>query len=311
MNKNTYLITGGAGFIGSHIVRHVLDRGEAVRVFDNFSTGRRDNLAGLENDIELVEGDLRDLEAVRAAAKGVRYVLHLGALGSVQRSVDDPLTTHDVNITGTLNALLAARDAGVERFVFSSSSSVYGNTPTLPKHEAMPPMPLSPYALSKLTGEHYARLFRQLYGLRAYSLRYFNVFGPRQDPHSQYAAVIPLFVSAYRERRPPVIHGDGEQTRDFTFVENVAQANLACCSAPDEAAGEAFNIGFGGRLSVNRLAEAIAEALGSDLRPEHDEPRPGDVRDSQASVEKAERLLGWKPTVSFEEGLRRTVAWQP
>ena len=304
-----YLITGGAGFIGSNLVRHLLAQGEQVRILDNFSTGRRENVAELARDIECVEGDLRNDADVQRAMVGVRYVLHLGALGSVSRSVQDPMTTHEVNSTGTLRALIAARDAGVERFVFSSSSSVYGNTPVLPKQEDMTPTPLSPYALSKLTGEHYVRLFYSLYGLATFSLRYFNVFGPRQNPKSQYAAVIPLFVDALQAGQAPVIYGDGEQTRDFTYVDDVIAANLACCSAPAEAAGGVFNVAWGNRVSVNELARRIGGLLGRDIPPVYQAPRAGDVRDSQADATRAHRLLGWQPRVPFDDGLRRTVEW--
>jgi nucleoside-diphosphate-sugar epimerase len=309
MSSDLYLVTGGAGFIGSNLVRRLLAEGQRVRVLDNFATGRRENLHGLERDVDVVEGDLRSDADTQRAARGARYVLHLGALGSVARSVQDPLTTNEVNITGTLRMLVAARDAGAERFVFSSSSSVYGNTPTLPKREDMTPLPLSPYALSKLAGEHYGRIFHQLYGLQTYSLRYFNVFGPRQNPKSQYAAVIPLFVDAYRHDRAPVIHGDGGQTRDFTFVEDVISANLCCCRAPSEAAGGVFNVAWGHRVSILQLAQQIGELLGKRIAPLHEPPRAGDVRDSQADATRARTLLGWAPAVPFAEGLRRTVAW--
>lgn len=309
MSAPLYLVTGGAGFIGSNVVRRLLADGRRVRVLDNFATGRRENLAGLERDLDVVEGDLRSDEDVRRAVQGARYVLHLGALGSVVRSVEDPATTHDVNATGTLRVLLAARDAGAERVVFSSSSSVYGDTPTLPKREDMTPTPLSPYALSKLAGEQYGRIFHALYGLKTYSLRYFNVFGPRQNPKSQYAAVIPLFIDAYRQDRAPTIYGDGGQTRDFTFVDDVVEANLLCCAAPDEAAGGVFNVAWGRRVAVLDLAKTIGGLMGKDIPPVHRPPRPGDVRDSQADSARAEALLGWKPAVPFEEGLRRTVAW--
>ena len=304
-----YLVTGGAGFIGSNLVRHLLAQGERVRVLDNFSTGRRENLQGLTGPIECVEGDLRAEADVRQAVAGVRYVLHLGALGSVGRAVQDPLTTHEVNMTGTLRLLLAAREAGVERLVFSSSSSVYGNTPVLPKQEDMIPTPLSPYALSKLAGEHYGRLFFELYGLRTFILRYFNVFGPRQNPKSQYAAVIPLFVDALRSGRAPVIYGDGGQTRDFTYVDDVIAANLACCAAPDAAAGGVYNVAWGNRVSVNELARRIGQLLGREIPPVYQPARAGDVRDSQADATRARDRLGWRPQVPFEEGLRRTVAW--
>ncbi len=225
------------------------------------------------------------------------------------RSVEDPQTTHDVNVTGTLKLLLAAREAGVERVVLSSSSSVYGDTPELPKREDMLPNPLSPYALSKLTGEHYLRIFHDLYGLRTYSLRYFNVFGPRQDPASHYAAVIPLFVAALKRDAAPVIYGDGEQTRDFTYVDDVVAGNLCCMDAPDEAAGGVFNLAWGYRTSVNELAAKIAALMGKDIRPVHQDPRPGDVRDSQADSTRAREQLGWAANVPFEDGLRRTVEW--
>lgn len=304
-----YLVTGGAGFIGSNLVRHLLERGDQVRVLDNFATGRRENLQELMGRIEVVEGDLRVEADVQRAVAGVRYVLHLGALGSVSRSVQDPQTTHEVNATGTLRMLMAAREAGVERFVFSSSSSVYGNTPVLPKQEDMTPTPLSPYALSKLNGEHHVRLFHTLYGMKTFSLRYFNVFGPRQNPKSQYAAVIPLFVDALRAGRAPVIFGDGEQTRDFTYVADVIAANLACCTAPEAAAGGVYNVAWGNRISVNELARRIGQLVGRELPPVYQPARAGDVRDSQADATRAHTLLGWQPRVPFEEGLRRTVAW--
>lgn len=304
-----YLITGGAGFIGSNMAHHLLGRGEKVRVLDNFSTGRRENLEGLGTGFELVEGDLIDPVAVGRAVKGVRYILHFGALPSVIRSVEDPWSANSVNIDGTLQLLIAARDAGVERLVFSSSSSVYGNTPVLPKREDMTPNPLSPYAVQKLAGEHYGRIFHELYGLKTYALRYFNVFGPRQNPKSQYAAVIPLFIQSMLQGRPPLIHGDGEQTRDFTFVEDIISANLACCTAPDDAAGEVFNVAWGNRISVNALADTIAKILGTSIKPVHDPVRPGDVRDSQADAAKALRMIGWKPRISFDEGLSRTIDW--
>lgn len=309
LQPSPFLVTGGAGFIGSNVVRRLLADGHQVRVLDNFATGRRENLDGLPGNIELVEGDLRSESDVKRAVKGVRYILHLGALGSVARSVEDPLTTHDVNATGTLRLLVAARDAGAERVVFSSSSSVYGNTPTLPKRESMTPQPLSPYALSKLSGEHDCRLFYELYGLSAFSLRYFNVFGPRQNPKSQYAAVIPLFVDALRSGRAPVLHGDGLQTRDFTFVDDVVQANLCCCAAPREAAGAAYNVAWGNRISILELARKIAELLDVKIEPIHAAPRAGDVRDSQADAALAKEKIGWQPRVPFDEGLRRTVEW--
>lgn len=304
-----YLVTGGGGFIGSSIVRTLADRGKAVRVVDDFSTGRRVNLEGLERKIELLEGDIRDDAVLKRAVPGIRFVLHLAAIPSVVRSVEDPLLTNSVNVCGTLKLLVAARDAGADRFVFSSSSSVYGDTPVLPKQEDMNPSPRSPYALSKLTGEYYARMFRDLYGLKTFSLRYFNVFGPRQNPRSQYAAVIPRFVAALAAGESPVIHGDGSQTRDFTFVDDVVAANLACCTAPAESAGCVCNIGCNQRITINDLAGKIAAIMGSAVKAVHDAPQKGDVRDSQADVSRAARLIGWTPKVSLEEGLRRTVDW--
>lgn len=304
-----YLVTGGSGFIGSNLVRALLGQGRRVRVLDNLSTGRRENLQDIESRIEFILGDLRDAGTVRRAVQGARHVLHAAALPSVARSVQDPFTTNEVNVTGTVNLLLAARDAKVERLVFSSSSSVYGDTPVLPKREDMTPRPQSPYALSKLTGEHYARLFTELYGLATFSLRYFNVFGPRQDPASQYAAVIPRFIEALRHDQAPVIYGDGAQTRDFTFVEDVVSANLCCCRAPFEAAGMAFNVAWGNRVSIRDLAQQLARIMGKDIRPAHEPARAGDVRDSQADSSLAMTHLNWEPRVPFEEGLRRTIEW--
>ena len=304
-----YLVTGGAGFIGSNIVRRLLVENKPVRVLDNFSTGSRENLSTLEGSLEVVEGDLRSAEAVAGALQGIRCVIHLGALPSVSRSIKDPQATHDVNITGTLNLLLRAREAGVERLVFSSSSSVYGDTKVLPKREDMTPQPKSPYALSKLAGEHYVRLFCELYGLKTFSLRYFNVFGPRQNPHSQYAAVIPLFIDALQKKQKLIIFGDGEQTRDFTFVDDVVSANLACCEAPESAAGDVYNVAHGFRISINQLATRLEELLGVKPGRDYQPSLPGDVRDSQADSSKAKQKLGWKPMAPFDEGLRRTVAW--
>lgn len=304
-----YLVTGGAGFIGSNIVHRLVKMDSSVRVLDDLSSGRLENLQEVAGAIEFIRGDIRDPATVAAAVRGVRYVLHVAAMPSVVRSVEDPLTTNAVNVEGTLRLLLASRDAGVERFVFSSSSSVYGDSPVLPKRENMIPMPLSPYAVQKLAGEGYCKNFYQLYGLKTFILRYFNVFGPRQNPKSQYAAVIPLFVDAIWAGRPPTIHGDGEQTRDFTFVDDVVDANLCCCTAPAEAAGKVYNIARGDRISINQLAQTINRILGKNIVPVHDAPRPGDVRDSQAESELARRVLGWQPRVGFEEGLAVTVEY--
>ena len=307
--KTQYLVTGGGGFIGSNIVRRLLSNGQNIRVLDDFSTGRRENLAGIENDVELIEGDIRDNVLRKKALKGVQYVLHLAAIPSVVRSVEDPLTTNSVNVCGTLKILIDARDAGVERVVFSSSSSIYGDTPILPKQEDMNPMPRSPYALSKLTGEYYCSLFRDLHGLKTFSLRYFNVFGPRQNPKSQYAAVIPCFIDSLKQNRSPVIHGDGNQTRDFTFVEDVVTANLCCCAAPEASAGSVCNIGCGDRITINELATRLAVIMGKNIEAVHDAPQKGDVRDSQADISRAKQLIQWTPKTNLDTGLRKTVEW--
>ena len=304
-----HLVTGGAGFIGSNLVRRLAGQGARVRVFDDLSSGHLENLAGLEASVEFVRGDLRDAAAVRAAARGVRHVFHVGALASVQASVDDPAATHEINVTGTLNVLLAARAAGAERVVFSSSASIYGDSPVMPKREDMLPAPLTGYALSKLAGEHYGRIFHGLYGLKFFALRYFNVFGPRQDPASHYAAVIPLFMRAYCAGRQPTIYGDGGQTRDFTFVEDVVSANLACLAAPDAAAGGVYNVAYGDRISVNDLARQIAALAGQPFAPTYAPARPGDVRESQADATLARRVLGWRPAHAFAEGLQATFDW--
>jgi nucleoside-diphosphate-sugar epimerase len=301
-----YLVTGGAGFIGSNIAAHLVNAGQTVRVLDNFLTGKRGNVPA---GVELIAGDLRHPADCRRACAGVRYVLHLGALPSVPRSVEDPVVSHDINVTGTLNLLVAARDAKCQRVVFSSSSSVYGDTPTLPKREDMTPAPLSPYAAHKLTGEHYCRIFWRLYGLETVALRYFNVFGPRQDPQSQYAAVIPRFITALLNDQPPTVFGDGTQSRDFTHVQNVIEANLAACAAPQEAVGETFNIAGGDRISLLDLIATINGILGKQIAPKFAPRRPGDVLHSQADIAKAARLLGWQPSVSFREGIEKAVAW--
>ena len=301
------LVTGGAGFIGSHIAARLVDRGDEVRVLDNFSSGKRDNLASLDGLIEIIEGDLRDTAAVRAAVAGVDTVFHQGAVPSVPRSIVDPETTFDVNVRGTLNLLLAARDAGCRRVVFASSSSVYGNTLVQPKMESMTPNPLSPYAISKLSGEQLCSVFTSIYGLETVALRYFNVFGPRQDPNSQYSAVIPKFLKALREGDTAVVYGDGEQSRDFTFVDNVVYANLRAAEAPD-AAGLVFNIASNKAISLNQLLRQMGELLGVEATATYTAPRPGDVRDSLADISRARELLGYGVLVPFEDGLKRTAA---
>lgn len=310
-----YLVTGGAGFIGSNIVEELLRRGERVVVLDDLSTGRRQNLdAALRTrpagapDPEIVEGDIRDRAIVRTAVRGVTHVLHQAALPSVQRSVEDPESSHAVNATGTLNLLVAARDAGVRRFVYASSSSVYGDSPELPKVESMTTSPLSPYAVSKLAGEHYCRSFHGLYGFETVSLRYFNIFGPRQDPTSQYAAVVPNFVKAATSGKPPTVFGDGQQSRDFTYIENAVDANLKACEAPGTACGRAYNIACGERVTLLQLLKILGRVTGAAIRPVHERPRPGDVRHSLADIQEARRHLGYEPRVSLEEGLRRTLA---
>lgn len=303
-----YLVTGGAGFIGSSIVAELVRHGERVRVLDNFSTGRRDNLGPFLERIDLVEGDLCDLPTVRQAVEGVDYVLHHAALASVQRSVDDPLATHAANTTGTLHLLVAARDAGVRRVVYASSSSIYGDSPTLPKREDMLPRPKSPYAVSKLTAAHYCQAFTEVFGLETVSLRYFNVFGPRQDPTSQYAAVVPLFITAMLQSESPVVYGDGHQSRDFTFVSNVMRANLLAATAPN-VAGRVFNVACGQRHTLLDLIATLNDILDTRITPIHTAPRPGDVRHSLADITAAQEALGYRVEVDFHEGLRRTVAW--
>lgn len=304
-----FLVTGGAGFIGSHIVDELLARDERVRVLDNFATGKKENLAHCRERIELIEGDIRDLGTCHQACAGVDFVLHQAALGSVPRSVADPLTSHEVNVTGMVKMLLAARDAGVKRFVYAASSSTYGDHPGLPKIEERIGNPLSPYAVTKYADELYAQVFGRCYGLPTIGLRYFNVFGPRQDPFSQYAAVIPLFVSALLRGEAPTINGDGEQTRDFTFVENAVQANLLACTAPAEAVGQTFNIACGERTSLNHLYRRLQTLLQTGIDPLYGPTRAGDVRDSLADIGKAERLLGYRGEVKFDQGLERSIRW--
>jgi UDP-glucose 4-epimerase len=307
IDMSSYLVTGGAGFIGSHLAEELLRRGHRVRIADSFITGHRRNLEHLRG-IELVEGDLADAAVADRAVAGIDYVLHQAAIPSVPRSVKDPLTSNRANIDASLNLLVAARDAGVKRLVYAGSSSAYGNTPTLPKREDMAPNPLSPYALQKLVAEQYCQMFTQLYGFETVTIRYFNVFGPRQDPGSPYSGVISLFSTALLEDRQPIIYGDGEQTRDFTYVANVVDGVLRACDAPG-AAGEVINVATGGRISLNELLTTMNRIMGKSLQAIYKEPRAGDVRDSQADITKARRLLGYEPSVGLEEGLTRTLQW--
>ena len=303
-------MTGGAGFIGSHIVRRLLLDGYRVRIIDDFSTGRRERLRNLGTGIELLEQSVTDARACARAVRGVDTVFHQAALPSVQRSLRDPLATHEADASGTLNLLIAAREAGVRRFVYAASSSAYGDTATLPKVEDLPAVPRSPYAVAKLCGEQYTRVFHGVYGLETVALRYFNVFGPGQHPQSQYAAVIPLFIRASLRDESPTIDGDGEQTRDFTYVGNVVEANLRASSAqPDAVAGKVFNIGGGDEISINQLWQVVAELTGASADPLYGPARPGDVRNSRADLKRAREDLGYAVSVSFREGLRRTVDW--
>jgi nucleoside-diphosphate-sugar epimerase len=302
-----YLVTGGAGFIGSHLAEELARRGHTVRVADNLSTGKRSNLDHISG-VELLEGDLADMAFATRAVAGMEYVLHQAAIPSVPRSVKDPITSNRANIDATLNVLVAARDAGVKRLVFAGSSSEYGNAPTLPKHEEMPPNPLSPYALQKSMCTQYCQMFTHLYGFETVVIRYFNVFGPRQDPGSPYSGVISLFATALIEGRQPLIYGDGEQTRDFTYVANVVDGVLRACSAP-KAPGEVINVACGTRISLNELLRVMNTVVGTHLQAIYKDERAGDVRDSQADISKAKAILGYTPLVALEEGLRHTLAW--
>ena len=300
------LVTGGGGFIGSHVVSRLLSEGHDVRVLDNFATGRRENLSALDGDVDVVEGDIQSYERAHTAVRGCELVFHQAALPSVPRSVQDPLTSNAANVIGTLNVLLAARDSDVRRVVFASSSSIYGANRELPKREDQAALPISPYAVAKQAGESYCRAFSEVYGLETVSLRYFNVFGPRQDPGSEYAAVVPKFITILLAGRAPTVHGDGEQTRDFTYVDNVVQANLLAAEAKD-VAGRTYNIATGRRVSLNELVDKLKVLTGAEIRATHGPARAGDVRDSLADVSRAEQELGYRPAVDFEEGLRRTV----
>jgi len=303
-----YLVTGGAGFIGSNICRRLVKEGAFVRVLDNLSTGKKSNLDDIIGSLEFVEGDMGDEATARRCMKGIDIVLHQGALPSVPRSVEDPAATHQHCVDATFTLLIAARDAKVRRFVYAASSSAYGDSPTLPKTESMLPNPLSPYAAAKLFGEYYCSVFSKIFGLETISPRYFNVFGPYQNPKSQYAAAIPAFVTSILNDRPPTIYGDGEQSRDFTYVENVVEANLLAARAP-KTCGEVINIACGQRITLNEVIRLINRILGKDIRPIYAPPRAGDVKHSLADIQKAQKLIGYKPVVSFEEGLRRAIDW--
>lgn len=305
---STYLVTGGAGFIGCNIVGELVRRGEAVRVLDNLATGHIKNLDHVRQKIQWHEADIRDLESIRPDFEGVDYVIHLAAIPSVPRSVADPLTSNSANIDGTLNVLLAARDAGAKRVVFSASSSAYGDHPLLPRVESQEPRPLSPYALTKLTGEYYCKIFAHVYGLETVSVRYFNIFGPHQSPDSPYSGVLSLFISAYTNETIPTIFGDGEQSRDFTYVENAVDATLRACTAPD-ASGQVINVGTGERHTLNETIKILDRIFGRQVSPRYEAPRAGDVQHSHADISLARKVLGYEPAVRFEDGLKKTVAW--
>lgn len=303
-----YLITGGAGFIGSNLAQELVKRGHQVKVLDNFLTGKKENIAFLMDKIEFIEGDIRDFRICQKAVAGVDYVLHQAALPSVPRSIENPLLTNEININGTLNLLWASKEVGLKKFVFASSSSIYGDEPSLPKDEDMKPKPLSPYALTKLVGEFYCQIFSQIYGLPSISLRYFNVFGPRQDPFSQYAAVIPNFITRMLKGKEPIIYGDGQQSRDFTYVSNVVEANILAAHAPENSFG-VVNIACGERITINSLAAQIKEILKKDISPSYQTPRPGDIKHSLADISRAKKVLKYSPQISLEEGLKMTIRW--
>ncbi|MFH1395193.1 MAG: SDR family oxidoreductase [Candidatus Omnitrophota bacterium] len=303
-----YLVTGGAGFIGSNIAEELLKRGKSVRVIDNLSTGRKENIAAFRNDIEFINGDIRSKDDVTSAVKAVDYVIHQAALGSVARSLEDPLETNDVNVTGTLNVLVEARRAGVKRLVYASSSSAYGNCKVFPQKETCIPAPISPYAVSKLTGEYYCVMFSKTMGLETVCLRYFNVFGPKQNPRSKYSAVIPIFVARLSDNQPCIINGDGTQSRDFTFVSNVVDANIAACEA-EGASGEVINVACGDNHSVIDVAEGIKKILNKDIVSVHGSERAGDIKRSIADISRLKEILHVEPRIKFDEGLERTVNW--
>src|ERR1700745_4341161 len=303
-----YLVTGGAGFIGSNTVDELVRRGYRFVVLDDLSSGKEENLADVRNKITLIKGSITDIEVVRKAMHEAEYVIHLAARTSVPKSVKDPVETNRINIDGTLNVLVGARDAKVKRIVFAASSSAYGETPTLPKVEKMEPQPISPYGVTKYVGELYAQTFGRTYGLENASVRYFNVFGPRQDPTSQYSGVLSRFMLAVIQNQPPVIYGDGEQSRDFTYIDNIVDETLRACDAKD-AYGRVFNGGTGARITLNQVIKLLEKIAGKKIKPKYDPPRTGDIRDSQADISLAQKVLGYQPTVQFEEGLRRTWNW--
>jgi len=303
-----FLITGGAGFIGSNIAHKLLEEGYNVKIIDNFSTGNKKNIEDVVDRIEFFEGDIRDIKLLSRIMEDVDYVLHQAAIPSVPRSIKDPVLSNDANVAGTLNVLVAARDIGVKRVVYASSSSVYGDTTTLPKKEDMIPNPKSPYAITKLTGEYYCKVFYEIYGLETVSLRYFNVFGPRQDPKSQYSAVIPRFITAMLNDTRPEIYGDGLQTRDFSYVENVVDANILACKS-ENVTGGVFNIACGKRINLNDLADILNKILNKNIKPIYAEPRQGDVKHSLADISRAREILGYEPKYDLEKGLRETVGW--
>ena len=303
-----YLITGGAGVIGSNLARKLLSLGEEVVVLDDLSTGKMENLEDIKDRVKLIVGDICDIGKVKEAMEGIDYVFHQAAVVSVPRSIDEPVRTNEVNVDGTLNCLLAARDVKAKRFVYAASSSAYGDSPKLPKHEDMTPRPLSPYGVSKLVGEMYCRVFYEVYGLPTVSLRYFNIFGPYQDPHSQYAAVVPIFITRLLKGESPRVFGDGEQSRDFTYIDNAVQANLLATRS-DKADGKIINVACGAQYTLNELAENLKRLTGSEIDPTYAEPRAGDIKHSLGDISRASELLGYNPKVSFEEGLERTVAW--
>lgn len=308
MAKTRFLVTGGAGFIGSNICRKLVEQGQWVRVVDNLITGRKSNLDGVFDKIEFIQADMGDLDVANSVMKNIDVVLHQGAVPSVPRSVADPAMTHKHCVDATFTLLLAAKDAGVKRFVYAASSSAYGDTPTLPKVETMPTRPLSPYAAAKLFGEYYCSVFSKVYGLETISLRYFNVFGPYQDPTSQYAAAIPAFVSKILKEQSPTVYGDGEQSRDFTYIDNVIHANLLAANAP-KVGGEVINIACGQRVTINEIIGLINRILGKNVKPSYQPSRAGDVKHSLASIDLAQKIIGYEPVVSFQDGLRNAIAW--